>query len=191
MTQNEPLIQKDESVISRYDRVHFGIIRFVHETLYGLFVNPFEKLSAADLRQGQRVLEVGCGPGYFTIPAAEIVGPEGHVDALDINPAAVEHVRRKAQRLGAKNVDVMLADAGATSLPGSSVDVAFLFGVIHAFPNLNVVLKEMYRVLKPNGKLSIQSHRSEKQLTDAVASNGLFKFEKKNHGVTVFARVAK
>ena len=83
---NEPIVEKNVPIIPRYDRMHFGIIKFVHETLYGLFVNPFETLGAAELREGQRVLEVGCGPGYFTIPAGEIVGATGHVDALDINP---------------------------------------------------------------------------------------------------------
>jgi ubiquinone/menaquinone biosynthesis C-methylase UbiE len=188
---NEPLAPETKSTISRYDRIHFGIIRIFHETLYGLFVNPFEKLNAAEVRQGKRVLEVGCGPGYFTIPAAEIVGAKGHVNALDINPAAVEYVRRKVQRLGKKNIDVMLAGAGATGLPEGSVDVAFLFGVIHAFPNLHEVFTEMHRALKPNGKLSIQSRRSEEQLTDSVTSTGLFHFEEKNRGVTVFTKLTK
>lgn len=186
-----PSVQKSEFIISRYDRMHFGFIRIVHETLYGLFVNPFEKLRAAELQRGQRVLEVGCGPGYFTIPAAEIVGANGHVDALDINPAAVEYVRRKIERQGKKNIEVMLADAGATSLPESSIDVAFLFGVIHAFPDLDQVLREMHRVLNPNGKLSVQSHRSEKQLIDTVTSTRLFHLERKSRGVTVFAKVAR
>jgi ubiquinone/menaquinone biosynthesis C-methylase UbiE len=63
--------------------MHFGIIRFVHETLYGLFVNPYNRLSTAGLKPGRNVLEVGCGPGFFTIPAAKIVGDEGFVYALD------------------------------------------------------------------------------------------------------------
>jgi len=188
---NEACVRKNEYIISRHDRMHFELIRFVHEILYGLFVNPFEKLSAAKLEQGQRILEVGCGPGYFTIPAAEIVGAKGYVIAIDINPAAVENVRRKGERQGMKNVNVILADATATDLPENSIDVAFLFGVIHAFPDLDRVLTEMHRALKPNGKLAIQSHRSEERLTDAVTSNGLFHFEEKNRGVTVFAKVAK
>ena len=185
---NEPSVRENESIISSYDRMHFGFTRIVHEAVYGLFVNPFKKLVASELKQGQRVLEVGCGPGYFTIPAAEIVGPKGHVKAFDINPAAVECVRRKIGRQGKKNIEVMLADAAATGIPESSVDVAFLFGVIHAFPNLNEVLKEMHRVLKPDGKLSIQSRRPEKQLIDTVTSTDLFHLEKKNRGVTVFAK---
>jgi ubiquinone/menaquinone biosynthesis C-methylase UbiE len=106
--------------------MHFGIIRFVHETLHELFVNPNIKLSTAGLKSGQNVLEVGCGPRFFTIPAAKIVGDGGHVYALDINPLAVEHVRRKIERQHLKN-EVKCPDASETGLLDESVDVAFLF----------------------------------------------------------------
>jgi len=92
--------------MSLYDRIHFKMISFVHDTLYGLFVNPYKLLNAAGLKPGQKVLEVGCGPGFFTIPAARIVGEKGRVYALDINPVAVETVRRKIKERGLKNVDV-------------------------------------------------------------------------------------
>ncbi|MHA1360918.1 MAG: SAM-dependent methyltransferase [Candidatus Helarchaeota archaeon] len=79
--------------MSRANRLH----------LYGLFRDPYKVLDAAGLEPGQRALEVGCGPGFFTIPAAHIVGEKGSVLALDINPAAVEHVRRKIKEAGVTN----------------------------------------------------------------------------------------
>jgi len=63
------------------------------------------------------VLEVGCGPGFFTIPAAKIVEEKGMVYAIDINPFAVETVQRKVRREGLRNVKVLLTDASKTSLP--------------------------------------------------------------------------
>ena len=93
---------------SRYDQIHFAMIRIVHEDLYGLFVNPYGPLTEAGVKRAQRVLEVGCGPGFFTIPAAKIVGEAGYVYAVDINPAAVKHVNRKIIREGLKNVESSL-----------------------------------------------------------------------------------
>ena len=79
--------------MSTYEKLHFKIISFVHDALYEIFVNPYKLLNAAGLKPGQKVLEVGCGPGFFTIPAAKIVGAEGVVYALDVNPFAVEAVK--------------------------------------------------------------------------------------------------
>ena len=62
--------------MSRTNKLHFKMMSFVHETLYGLFRDPYKVLKAAGLEPGQRVLEVGCGPGFFTIPAARIIGEE-------------------------------------------------------------------------------------------------------------------
>jgi len=183
-------IQQNEPNVSGYDRMHFACIRFVHETLYGLFVDPFDKLSAAGLKEGQEVLEVGCGPGYFTIPATRIVGEKGHVRSIDINPAATDYLRCKIKKRRVENVEVTLADASATGLPAGCVDVAFLFGVIHAFPKLDELLKEMHRVLRPKGKLSVQSRRSE-ELVEVVSASGLFQLGKEDRGVNVFDKLMR
>ena len=186
------LVNKERSEMSIYDRVHFRMISFVHDTLYGLFVNPYKLLNSAGLKPGQKVLEVGCGPGFFTIPAAKIVGEKGRVYALDVNPVAVETVRRKIEEKGLKNVEVMLADASETGLPDESIDVAFLFGVIHALDDVDAVMREMHRVLKAKGVLSIQkSWWSEKKLLDAVTKNGLFSFREKTSRVFKFEKSQK
>jgi len=175
--------------VSRHDKVEFGFIRLVHEELYGLFVNPYGRLNAAGLKSGQKVLEVGCGPGFFTVPAARVVEDEGFVYALDLNPFAVEYVLRKIQRLGLKNVEVKCADAVKTSMQDQSIEVAFLFSVIHVFPDVTKVMKEMHRVLKANGVISIVSRWPEKKLLDTVTANGLFHFVEKTDRVSKFNKV--
>ena len=175
--------------MSIYDRVHFRMISFVHDTLYSLFVNPYKLLNAAGLKPGREVLEVGCGPGFFTIPAAKIVGEKGKVYALDVNPVAVEAVRRKIKEKDLKNIEVILADASKTGLLDKSIDVAFLFGVVHALDDIDTVMQEMHRVLKIEGVLSVQkSWWSERKLLDAVTKNGLFSFREKAGRVFKFEK---
>ena len=175
--------------LSVYNKIHFRMMSFVHDTLYGLFLNPYKLLNAAGLKPGQKVLEVGCGPGFFTIPAAKIVGDKGKVYALDVNPVAVETVRRKIMENNLKNVKIMLADASETGLPDESIDVAFLFGVIHALKDVDAVMREMHRILKVKGILSVQkSWWSEKRLLDAVTKNNLFSFKEKNSRVFKFEK---
>jgi ubiquinone/menaquinone biosynthesis C-methylase UbiE len=179
---------EEHATVSKYDRMHFATIRVVHETLYGLFTNPYRKLIQTGVKRGQQVLDVGCGPGFFTIPAAKIVGETGHVYALDINPAAVQYVRRKTKREGLTNVEVRLADASQTSLPKESIDLAFLFAVIHSFQDVNKVLTEMHRLLKTSGILSVQSRWPKKKLLETVTASGLFHLREETHGVFAFEK---
>ena len=163
------------------DRVHFGIMSFVHETLYGLFRDPHKALDAAGLEAGQRVLEVGCGPGFFTVPAARTVGEQGRVWALDISPLAIQRVREKVERAGVTNVETVLADGAQTGLPGQSFDLVFLFGFSHHAGDLENIAVETHRLLRPGGILAIEG---------ALRPSGeRFTFVKRSEGISQFRKV--
>jgi ubiquinone/menaquinone biosynthesis C-methylase UbiE len=137
--------------------IAYWTIRIIHDNpLLPLVRNPHKLLKAAGLEQGRKVLEVGCGPGFFTIPAAELVGEKGHVYALDIHPRAVERVKKKIEKKALKNVTALCANASDSGLPGGSVDLAFVFGLRHVAGGLEKVIAELYRVLKPDGILSFE-----------------------------------
>ena len=165
----------------RTNRLHFKMMSFFHETLYGLFRDPFKVLVNAGLEPGQRVLEVGCGPGFFTLPAAHIVGEKGSVLALDISPAAVEHVRRKIREAGVTNAEVILADAASTGLPAASFDLAFVFGFARARGDMTAIWRELHRLLKPGGILSVEGRlRPPKEF---------FEFSKRQGRISRFSKV--
>jgi len=167
--------------MSRTNRWHFKMMSFVHETLYGLFRDPYKVLRAAGLEPGQRVLEVGCGPGFFTIPAARIVGEEGSVLALDINPVAVEHVRRKIEEAGVTNARVIVADATGTELPAVGSDMAFVFGLARPVGGMAAIWAELHRLLKPQGILSVEGR---------IRPPGeLFRFAKRQGRIAQFWKV--
>jgi ubiquinone/menaquinone biosynthesis C-methylase UbiE len=142
--------------MSLSDRMHFKMMSLVHETLYGLFRDPYKVLQAAGLKPGQKVLEVGCGPGFFTIPAARIVGENGSVCALDISPLAIERVQQKIEKEGLTNIKTILADAAQTGLPDQSFDLIFVFGLAHPVGDAEDISAELDRLLKPAGILSIE-----------------------------------
>jgi len=142
--------------MSTTNRIHFKMMSLVHETLYGLLRDPCKALNAAGLKPGQKVLEVGCGPGFFTIPTAKIVGEKGSVCALDINPLAVERVQQKIKKEGVTNVKTILADAAQTGLPDQSFDLIFVFGFAHSVGDMENILTELHRLLKPAGILSVE-----------------------------------
>jgi ubiquinone/menaquinone biosynthesis C-methylase UbiE len=132
------------------------MMSFIHETVYGLFRDPYKALNAAGLKPGQQVLEVGCGPGHFTIPAAEIVGDEGNVLALDVNPLAVAHVQQKIEDQHVTNAQTLLANAAHTDLSDQSFDLIFVFGVARPIGGMEAIWAEMHRLLKPDGSLAVE-----------------------------------
>ncbi len=155
------------------DRLHFRVMSVIHEDLYRLLRDPYKVLESAGLKQGQDVLEVGCGPGFFTVPAARIVGEGGSVHALDINPLALEKIREKLDGEGVTNVVPVLADAARTGLPARSFDLIFVFGLGHAVGDVDEIMTELDRVLRPAGVLSIEGRlKPPSELFQPVSSEG-------------------
>ena len=161
--------------MSARERIEFKVISFMHSTLYGFFVDPYDMLRKAGISKGQRVLEVGFGPGFFTIPAGKIVGTTGHVYGIDINPVALEAVEKKVSEEGLENISLELRDALATELDDESFDLCFLFGVFHSFKETDPLVREMYRILVPHGLMSIQAGRvASEKIIKQVTKDGLF-----------------
>ena len=150
------------------------------------FFGPMHILRGADIHPGQTVLEVGCGTGFFTIPAAQLIGDQGSLVAMDVVPASIEAVSTKVQTAGLKNVRVVKGDAMDTKLDAESMDTVLLLGVIPApMLPLDRLLPEMHRILKPGGIMAVwpQSwiHRS-------VLRSGLFTFAGKRNSVSNYRR---
>lgn len=175
---------------SAMDKIEFKFISFMHSTLYGLFVDPYKKLKDAGLERGQKVLEAGFGPGFFTIPAARIVGQRGEIYAFDINKAAYESVQMKLQEERVKNVKLFLRDLAETKLENKSIDICFFFGIFHTFDDPTPILHEMHRVLKESGILSIQASRvPAERIRRAVEREGLFRLQSQHSGILRFSKL--
>lgn len=109
------------------------------------------------------------------ITASPIVGNSGKAYAAGINPFALYMVRLKVWLKGLKNVETILTDR-YTSLPEESVDVVFMSDAFHDFKDKEGIIREMHRILKSDGFLSI-SEDTEKKIPKAIAqieSAGLF-----------------
>ena len=153
----------------------FKMMSLIHDNpLQRIVRNPYRLLKAAGLKPGQKALEVGCGPGFFTIPAAKIIGGKGVVYALDNHPLAIKRVQGKVRKERIENVETILADAAETGLPDKSIDIAFLFGFVHHTAGMESIFSELHRVLRPEGTLSVEKTPwlSEEKLVTAVERTG-------------------
>jgi ubiquinone/menaquinone biosynthesis C-methylase UbiE len=131
-------------------------------------------LAEVGIEEGYSVLDYGCGPGSYTILAAKAVGGSGKVYALDIHPLAAQMVEAKASRDHLANIEIITSDC-ATGLPTGSIDVVFLYDIFHMLDNRDVVLRELRRVLKPDGILSFSDHHmKEESIKKGVTAEGLF-----------------
>jgi ubiquinone/menaquinone biosynthesis C-methylase UbiE len=113
-------------------------------------------LDRIGVRPGERVLDVGSGPGRLSLPAARRVGPTGKVVAVDIQPGMLAHLRENAAQVGVTNLEAHQMDiTTADNLETGSFDRAWLVTVLGEIPDKETALRNLYRVLKPGGTLSI------------------------------------
>jgi ubiquinone/menaquinone biosynthesis C-methylase UbiE len=123
-----------------------------------LFQDPDRLLSCLVL-EGQAALDIGCGPGYFTIPLARRVGEGGQVVAIDLQMEMLEIVRRKATRAGLLDrIKLHNAEPGALGLSGQ-FDFALAFWMLHEVPDQGALLSQVCSLLKPGGSLLVVEPR--------------------------------
>ncbi len=155
------------------------------------FLRPrSEIVKEAGIREGFHVLDYGCGPGSYVRAVSEIVGESGKVHALDIEPLAVESVKKISEKRGLKNVETILSDR-KTGLPDESVDVVLLYDTFHDLVDSNGVLEELSRVLKPDRVLSFSDHHmKEGEIISKITNRGLFRLLRKREKTYSFLKEA-
>ena len=133
-------------------------------------------LERSGVIEGAAVLEEGFGFGTSPLIAARMVGPKGKLYALDVAPVHVAVLRVRAKLYRLRNLEVILADAKCTGLPDKSVDVVFMCYAFHHFWDKEGTLKELHRVLREDGTLSMLEDRVDetKKAVKLAEESGLF-----------------
>ncbi len=110
-------------------------------------------LEPARIAAGQRVLDLGCGPGFLSLALAELVGPSGAVHGVDINARFVADAGQRAKERAISNAQFHQVDGAILPLATASIDVAIAKNVFEYVPDLPATLDEVVRVLSPGGRL--------------------------------------
>jgi len=104
---------------------------------------------------GERILEVGPGTGYYTLAVAESLGPGGLLDIFDIQEEMLEHTMRAGRERGLKNIVATQGDASSLPYAANRFDGAYLVTVLGEIPDQDAVLRELARVIRPDGRLVV------------------------------------
>ena len=129
-----------------------------------LFGLPEQTLDRSGVMPGMQVLEIGPGPGVYTVPLARRVaaqGEHGSITCVEIQPEMIGIFRRRLQDAGVQNVEVIQGDGRQISSPENSFDLVFLAGVLGETLDLPALFEECTRVLKPGGTLAVTEQISD------------------------------
>ncbi|MHA1602732.1 MAG: class I SAM-dependent methyltransferase, partial [Promethearchaeota archaeon] len=131
-------------------------------------------LQEVPIKSGDKLLDYGCGPGSYSLCAAEKIGENGMVFAADIQPLAAKYIQKSAKKAHLTNIKTITTSCD-TGLDKNSIDVMLLYDCIHNFNDPIEILTEMHRVLKPEGKLSVKIDHGDPQPTiDLMIKSGFY-----------------
>ncbi|MCK4267709.1 MAG: class I SAM-dependent methyltransferase [Actinomycetia bacterium] len=124
-------------------------------------------MDQATVNLGQTILEIGCGPGFFTEALAQKVGVDGKVIAQDVAPKMIAKLKKRSRRFPIfENIEPLLANSSNTGLQDESVSLIF---AVHVFEEIikegemERTANELFRVLKEGGSLYFGEHRVRNQ----------------------------
>ncbi|MFH1788924.1 MAG: arsenite methyltransferase [Candidatus Altiarchaeota archaeon] len=125
----------------------------------------------ANLKEGETVLDLGSGAGFDCFLAASKVGKSGKVIGIDMTPEMVEKARMNAESNEIKNVEFRLGEIEHLPVADNSVDIVISNCVINLSSDKSKVFKEIFRVLKPNGRIAISDIALKKELPKEIRQN--------------------
>lgn len=115
------------------------------------FVHNPQKIMGDYVKRGQTVADIGCGPGFFSVALAEMVGEEGRVWAVDLQPQMLAKVKVTAERLDIQS-RMVLHQCQENSLNiEEKMDFALAFWMVHEVPSARKFFDDIVNILKPNG----------------------------------------
>ena len=121
-----------------------------------------DTLAYLSIEPGHIVADVGCGPGFFTLPLAHMVAPNGHVYAIDVEPSMLDLVSSRSAAAGLSGIETIRADGTRIPLADALVDLTLCGLLLHDLPDRTRMVRELIRVTRPGGRVAVVEWMPEK-----------------------------
>ncbi len=166
---------------------YFSFMKFAFK-LRDLLYPRAKVLAEAGIKEGDTLLDFGCGTGSYEIAASKMAGENGKVYALDKSPEAIETVNGLIKKHALGNTELILSER-ETGLADESVDVILFYDILHHLKNYREILAEFHRVLKAGGVLSCSDHHMpDLEIIEHLECSGLFVFREKGKKTFTFRK---
>lgn len=152
------------------------------------FLPPYQTLENLGLQPGDIMADIGCGIGYFTIPASEVVGETGKVFAMDISFEMIQEVEKKAEENNITNIKTIVTEENDLKVDDGAVTYAFICTVLHEVENIHKFLNEVKRIMAEGERIAViewqktesdwgppLEHRLDKACVERVIKDNGFK----------------
>ncbi|MCL4203101.1 MAG: methyltransferase domain-containing protein [Pirellulaceae bacterium] len=118
-------------------------------------------LANLGVKAGMTVCDMGCGNGFYSIQLGKMVGPEGRVLAVDVQPQMLEMLKERAAEAGLENIEPILGQLHDPKLPAGKLDLILMVDVYHEFSHPEHMLAAMRQSLAPGGVIVLTEYRAE------------------------------
>lgn len=141
---------KEGAILQVYDHT---LVENMPDDLIESFCGVGNPFTLGSINAGETVLDVGCGAGFDLLVASGKVGQNGNVCGIDLTPEMAEKAISNLKKYGVQNYDVQVAGAESIPYPDNAFEVVTSNGVLNLSPLKEKSFREIYRVLRPDGRL--------------------------------------
>jgi ubiquinone/menaquinone biosynthesis C-methylase UbiE len=150
--QSKPMTMEEMHKLHQDPKAYIALL---DDPARDAYQKPHEVVMGLEIKDGERIADIGAGSGYFSMRFAHHVGASGQVLAVDINPDMIIHLNQRIRDAGVQNVRTILALPDDPLLAASSVDRVFICETWHHIGNHPQYLAQLKKVLKPGGQVII------------------------------------
>lgn len=151
----------------------FHIMTFIMKCMDWFGNHSQKNFKRLRVKPGQTVVDYGCGPARYVRYASEAVEQSGRVYAVDTHPAAIKKVNDEIKRFGLANATAVQAKGYDSGLPAQTADLVFALDMFHMIEKPGLFLKELARIIKPDGELIVEDgHQARDETLSKIQKPG-------------------